>query len=89
MGLLDVLSGMSNAEPGQRVPGSSDGGMSPITKAIIGGSLTRPSRPSQAVRRVPAPTLVNQVLKRLVADSMICSKVGWVDYSEAALLEAG
>jgi len=36
MGLLDVLSGMSNAEPGQRAPGSSDGGMSPITKAIIG-----------------------------------------------------
>jgi uncharacterized protein YidB (DUF937 family) len=37
MGLLDVLSGMSNAEPGQRAPGSSEGGMSPITKAIIGG----------------------------------------------------
>ena len=36
MGLLDVLSGMSSAEPGQRAPGSSDGGMSPITKAIIG-----------------------------------------------------
>ena len=36
MGLLDVLSGMSNAESGQRAPGSSDAGMSPITKAIIG-----------------------------------------------------
>ena len=36
MGLLDVLNGMSNAESGQRAPGSSDGGMSPITKAIIG-----------------------------------------------------
>jgi uncharacterized protein YidB (DUF937 family) len=36
MGLLDVLSGISNAESGQRAPGSSDGGMSPITKAIIG-----------------------------------------------------
>src|SRR5262245_37478874 len=35
MGLLDVLSGISNAEPGQRTPGSS-GGMSPMTKAIIG-----------------------------------------------------
>jgi uncharacterized protein YidB (DUF937 family) len=36
MGLLDVLSGMSNAESGQRGPTSSGGGMSPITKAIIG-----------------------------------------------------
>ena len=36
MGLLDVLSGMSNAQPGQRAPESSGGGMSPITKAIIG-----------------------------------------------------
>src|SRR5215475_12414233 len=35
MGLLDVLSGM-NPESGQRAPGSRDGGMSPITKAIIG-----------------------------------------------------
>src|SRR5215475_8490126 len=36
MGLLDVLSGMSNPEGGQSAPGSSAGGMSPITKAIIG-----------------------------------------------------
>src|SRR5262249_20609668 len=36
MGLLDVLSGMSNPESGQRAPTSSGGGMSPITKAIIG-----------------------------------------------------
>lgn len=36
MGLLDVLSGMSNAKSGQRAPASSGGGMSPITKAIIG-----------------------------------------------------
>ena len=36
MGLLDVLSGMSNAESGQSAPASSGGGMSPITKAIIG-----------------------------------------------------
>src|SRR5262245_23893921 len=36
MGLLDVLSGMSNAQSGQRTPESSGGGMSPITKAIIG-----------------------------------------------------
>src|SRR5215475_4981553 len=36
MGLLDVLSGMSNTESGQRTPASSGGGMSPITKAIIG-----------------------------------------------------
>ena len=36
MGLLDVLSGMPNAESGQRAPGSSGGGMSPVTKAIIG-----------------------------------------------------
>jgi len=36
MGLLDVLSGMSNREGGQSAPGSSAGGMSPITKAIIG-----------------------------------------------------
>jgi len=36
MGLLDVLSGMSNAESGQGAPASSGGGMSPITKAIIG-----------------------------------------------------
>ena len=35
MGLLDVLSGMPNTQSGQRAPGSS-GGMSPITKAIIG-----------------------------------------------------
>jgi uncharacterized protein YidB (DUF937 family) len=35
MGLLDVLAGMSNAQPGQRASGNS-GGMSPITKAIIG-----------------------------------------------------
>ena len=35
MGLLDVLSGMSNPEAGQSAPASS-GGMSPITKAIIG-----------------------------------------------------
>lgn len=35
MGLLDVLGGMSNGQSGQRTPGSS-GGMSPITKAIIG-----------------------------------------------------
>jgi len=36
MGLLDVLSGMSNAESGQGAPASGGGGMSPITKAIIG-----------------------------------------------------
>src|SRR5215813_11206256 len=36
MGLLDVLSGMSNPEAAQNAPGSSTGGMSPITKAIIG-----------------------------------------------------
>ena len=36
MGLLDVLSGMQNAQPGQRTPGSSGGGMSPITKALLG-----------------------------------------------------
>ena len=36
MGLLDVLSGMSNAQSGQSGPASSGGGMSPITKAIIG-----------------------------------------------------
>src|SRR5215472_5326401 len=35
MGLLDVLSGMS-AESGQQTSASSGGGMSPITKAIIG-----------------------------------------------------
>ena len=35
MGLLDVLSGLSNTQSGQRAPDSSDG-MSPITKAIIG-----------------------------------------------------
>lgn len=35
MGLLDELTGMSNAQPGQRAPEGS-GGMSPITKAIIG-----------------------------------------------------
>lgn len=35
MGLLDVLSGMSNAQSGQRTAGSGSG-MSPITKAIIG-----------------------------------------------------
>jgi uncharacterized protein YidB (DUF937 family) len=36
MGLLDVLSGMTNAESGQRAPESTGGGMSPMTKAIIG-----------------------------------------------------
>jgi len=36
MGLLDVLSGMSNAQSGQSAPASGGGGMSPITKAIIG-----------------------------------------------------
>jgi uncharacterized protein YidB (DUF937 family) len=36
MGLLDVLSGMSNGQSGQRAAESSGGGMSPITKAIIG-----------------------------------------------------
>ena len=35
MGLLDVLGGLSNAQSGERSEGSS-GGMSPITKAIIG-----------------------------------------------------
>ena len=35
MGLLDVLSGMSDPQSGQHTPASS-GGMSPITKAIIG-----------------------------------------------------
>jgi len=35
MGLLDVLSGLSNAQSGQR-SADSGGGMSPITKAIIG-----------------------------------------------------
>lgn len=35
MGLLDVLTGMSNAQPGQRASGNSSG-MSPITKAMIG-----------------------------------------------------
>jgi len=34
MGLLDVLGGMSNNQSGQGAPGG--GGMSPITKAIIG-----------------------------------------------------
>jgi len=35
MGLLDVLSGLSNAQSGQRTA-DGGGGMSPITKAIIG-----------------------------------------------------
>jgi uncharacterized protein YidB (DUF937 family) len=35
MGLLDILSGMSNSESGQSAPAST-GGMSPVTKAIIG-----------------------------------------------------
>jgi hypothetical protein len=73
MGLLDVLSGMSNAESGQRAPASSGGGMSPITKAII----------RQALALVPT----NKVLARL-ADLMTCLKVDWADYSEAVLLEA-
>jgi uncharacterized protein YidB (DUF937 family) len=39
MGLLDVLNGMQNGPRGQRTPGStgsSSGGMSPITMAILG-----------------------------------------------------
>lgn len=36
MGLIDVLNGMQNGPRGQRDPGSSSGGMSPITMAILG-----------------------------------------------------
>jgi uncharacterized protein YidB (DUF937 family) len=36
MGLLDVLNGMQNGPRGQRTPGASSGGMSPITMAILG-----------------------------------------------------
>lgn len=35
MGLLDVLKGMQNGPRGQRDPGQSSGGMSPITMAIL------------------------------------------------------
>ena len=34
MGLLDVLNGMQNGPRGQRTPGASGGGMSPITMAL-------------------------------------------------------
>ena len=36
MGLLDVLNGMQNGPHGQRTPGSTSGGMSPITMAVLG-----------------------------------------------------
>jgi uncharacterized protein YidB (DUF937 family) len=36
MGLIDVLNGMQNGPRGQRNPGTSSGGMSPITMAILG-----------------------------------------------------
>ena len=38
MGLLDVLNGMQNAQGGQRTPatGGASGGMSPMTKAMLG-----------------------------------------------------
>jgi len=36
MGLLDVLNGMQNGPRGQRAPGSSGGGMSPLTMALLG-----------------------------------------------------
>ena len=34
--MLDVLNGMQNGPHGQRTPGSSTGGMSPITMAVLG-----------------------------------------------------
>jgi uncharacterized protein YidB (DUF937 family) len=36
MGLLDVLNGMRNGPHGQPAPGSSGGGMSPLTMAVLG-----------------------------------------------------
>jgi uncharacterized protein YidB (DUF937 family) len=36
MGLLDVLSGTSKGQSGQSTPGTSGGGMSPMTKALLG-----------------------------------------------------
>jgi uncharacterized protein YidB (DUF937 family) len=36
MGLMDVLSGMQNGPRGQRDPSAGNGGMSPITMAILG-----------------------------------------------------
>jgi uncharacterized protein YidB (DUF937 family) len=36
MGLLDVLNGMQNGPRGQRTPGSTGGGMSPMTMALLG-----------------------------------------------------
>jgi uncharacterized protein YidB (DUF937 family) len=36
MGLIDVLNGMQNGPRGQRTPGTSGSGMSPITMAILG-----------------------------------------------------
>jgi uncharacterized protein YidB (DUF937 family) len=36
MGLLDILNGMQNGPHGQRQPGSSGGGMSPLTMALLG-----------------------------------------------------
>lgn len=36
MGLLDVLNGMQNAQSGQRTPSNRGGGMSPMTKALLG-----------------------------------------------------
>jgi uncharacterized protein YidB (DUF937 family) len=36
MGLLDVLNGMQHGPRGERTPGQSSGGMSPLTMAILG-----------------------------------------------------
>jgi uncharacterized protein YidB (DUF937 family) len=36
MGLLDILNGVQNGPHGQRQPGSSGGGMSPLTMALLG-----------------------------------------------------
>jgi len=63
--------------------------MSPITKAIIGVLAYQAIKAFTGSQANAGANTGKPGLKRLVADSMICSKVGWADYSEAALPEAG
>jgi hypothetical protein len=88
MGLVDVLNGMQNGPRGQRTPapGSSGGGMSPMTMALLGLLAYKAiktfagGQPNAAPTKPGASRAARRLRRRVVpraarlADSVICSR---------------
>src|SRR5450759_227626 len=94
MGLLDVLNGMQNGPRGPSDPNAKSSGMSPITMALLAllayKAVKQPAR-CKSGDTPPSPNTVNAGLPgradRVVVLA-ICSRVDWVDCSQAVPREA-